>query len=462
MSNDKYNFCTTIERLDISDINVEAINYAKYDLIDILGVIIAGKNAPGINQLVTLHSEWQGQPQSSVLCRDLKLPAPSAALINGAMAHALDFDDTLDFAGNIHVGASVVPAALAMAEQTGGVTGAQLLTAIASGIEMSCRLAAIAHEDLGWHRTGAFGIFGATVAACKVLGLDAPLIQQALGIALSQASGTRQCILDGALTKRLQAGFAASNAVTAALYAQAGLTGAQDPLWGRYGFFEMYQPNGYDTSKGLEDFGTMYLMTDLSFKPYPCGRPTHKFISASLKAHADINSHRLKIEDISAIKLKCGSEIFERHKHNSDSLHPPQNQIEAQFHVGFLIASSLIHGRFGLHQLDDLANKQVVQLTRMIEWEPHPTNYQNDLIGHLELTVNNNEKMIVEVTQSSVVQSPSTISNLIYEKFRSCLEYGLGFDKTEQAQEFLGQLSAVETLANSSEITNTVLNLIEG
>ena len=76
------------------------------------------------------------------------------------MAHALDFDDTLDFAGNIHVGASVVPAALAMAEQTGGVTGAQLLTAIASGIEMSCRLAAIAHEDLGWHRTGAFGIFG--------------------------------------------------------------------------------------------------------------------------------------------------------------------------------------------------------------------------------------------------------------------------------------------------------------
>ena len=169
--------------MSFADIDKAAIDYARYDLIDTLGVSLAGATSPGIDEIITLHNAWEGKPESSVWGRSCILPAQSAAMVNGAMAHALDFDDTLDFAGNIHIGASVIPAVLATADRAGGVTGKDLLTGIAAGMEVSSRLAEIAKDDIGWHRTGAFGIFGATVAASKIMGMEAPMIREALGIA---------------------------------------------------------------------------------------------------------------------------------------------------------------------------------------------------------------------------------------------------------------------------------------
>ncbi len=152
-----------------------------------------------------------------------RLPAPQAAMLNASMAHALDFDDTLDHGGSIHPGASVLAASLAVSDMLGGVSGERLLLAIALGLDVSCRVALASTVDRGWHRTAAMGVFGAAAAAGKLLGLNVEQMVNALGIAFSQAAGNRQCIVDGALTKRLQAGQAASSGVLAAILASRGL-----------------------------------------------------------------------------------------------------------------------------------------------------------------------------------------------------------------------------------------------
>jgi hypothetical protein len=126
------------------------------------------------------------------------------------MGHALDVDDTLDTGGSIHPGVSVLGAALAVCDQVGGATGKDFLSAVALGLDVSCRIALASTVDRGWHRTAAMGAFGAAAAAGKLSRLSPEQMLAAFGIAYSHAAGNRQCIIDGALTKRMQAGQAAT------------------------------------------------------------------------------------------------------------------------------------------------------------------------------------------------------------------------------------------------------------
>src|SRR5580700_2809224 len=116
------------------------------------------------------------------------------------MGHALDFDDTLDTGGSIHPGVSVLGSVLAVCDSLGGVSGRDVLLAVALGLDISCRIALASTLDRGWHRTAAIGLFGATAAAGKLIGLTPEQMLAAFGIAYSHAAGNRQCILDGALT----------------------------------------------------------------------------------------------------------------------------------------------------------------------------------------------------------------------------------------------------------------------
>ena len=136
-----------------------------------------------------------------MLLRDIRLPAPQAALLNASMGHALDFDDALDTGGSIRPGVSVLGAVLAVCDSIGGATGRDMLLAVALGLDVSCRIALASTLDRGCHRTAATGVFGAAAAAGKLLELTPEQMLAAFGIAYSHAAGNRQCILDGALTK---------------------------------------------------------------------------------------------------------------------------------------------------------------------------------------------------------------------------------------------------------------------
>ena len=251
-----------------ADLPASAVASARRVILDTLGCMLGGSGSPGIDELFAVIAGWGGREESRVLLRGTRLPAPQAALLNASMGHALDFDDTLDSGGSIHPGVSVLGSVLALSDSLGGVSGRDVLLAVALGLDVSCRIALASTLDRGWHRTAAMGIFGATAAAGKLIGLTPEQMLAAFGIAYSHAAGNRQCILDGALTKRMQAGQAASAAVFSAVLAQTGFTGARNIFNGRFGYFELYQPDGYDASVLLRDLGTAFRGEGLSYKPY--------------------------------------------------------------------------------------------------------------------------------------------------------------------------------------------------
>jgi len=384
------------------------------------------------------------------------MSAPAAAMINSCMAHALDFDDTLDFAGNIHIGASCIPAALAVSDYLNDVTGEDLITSLCMGLETSCNLAVIADVDRGWHRTSAFGIFGATATVSKLLKLKNDQIVNALGIGLSYASGTRQCISDGVLTKRMQAGIAAQNAVYSGFFSKFGLTGAKDPFWGEYGFFPMYQPNAYNEALDFKDFGTQYILPKLSFKPFPAGRPTHKFINAGVKVSKWMQKNKITFSSIKTIKICCNRATIRRHESNSEPLRPPSNQIEAQFHVPFLLSAAVLHGNFGLTELELIADKSINYLSAICSWQTD--NSYDDGSGQLVIGLGEGEFHKFDFKANEMTQDPDFVEDLIKEKFFGCLNYSrdLNFN---QASELWDMLQEVECLNNVSVLTELMAKL---
>src|SRR6516162_5843706 len=246
----------------------------------------------------------------------------------------------------------------------GHVSGRDMLLAVALGLDVSCRIALACTLDRGWHRTAAMGIFGATAAAGKLIGLTSEQMLAAFGIAYSHAAGNRQCILDGALTKRLQAGQAASAGVFSAVLAQTGFTGAQNIFNGRFGFLELYQPNGYDASVLLRDLGTAYRGEGLSYKPYPCGRPLHAAIDAALAARARLEIARP--DDIESVTVEADPAGHDDQFDRGSVKRRPTQVVEAQFAQPFLVATALVHGRVGIAEVDGLGDPSVLALSDRI------------------------------------------------------------------------------------------------
>lgn len=359
-----------VSRTRFSDLPPATVEATKRDLIDTMGCALGGSGAPGIDTLIRLYREWGGKEQAPLLLVGGGLPAPQAAFIHAAMAHALDYDDTYDRASSIHPGASVLGAALAMADLIGDVSGAALVTAAALGLDVSCRIALAATTDRGWHRTSAIGVFGAAAVAGKLLGLTPEQLHNAFGIALSQAAGTRQCILDAALTKRFQAGQGAGAGIVSALLAQQGFTGATEVFAGRYGFFELYQPGGFDLAPLTEALGQAWRGDEVSFKPYPCARPMHAPIDAALALHRALGLNSRPPRDVVAeVVVEASARVVRDFVEDSPKRRAPTQIVEAQFALPYLIAAALRHGKLGIDEVAGFNDPEVLALASIIRGE---------------------------------------------------------------------------------------------
>jgi 2-methylcitrate dehydratase PrpD len=219
--------------------------------------------------------------QASIVGRAEQLDPVNAALVNGVSANVLDYDD-MHVRTLIHPSGPVAAAALAVAEDA-HASGAALLSAVATGIEIECRLGLAlfpAHYDQGWHITATMGTLGAAAAASAILKLDANRTAMALGIAATQAGGLRAMLPNAC--KSFNIGRAAAGGVLAAMLAQAGLESAPDVLETKFGLFDVLGwPS--DPAAITRDLGARYLVSELSLKPYPCGVVIHPLIDACLE-----------------------------------------------------------------------------------------------------------------------------------------------------------------------------------
>lgn len=428
----------------------EAVVAAKRDILDTLGAAIAGSGAPGIGELTKLARRWGGLEESSLLVLGGKLPAPQAALINAAMGHALDFDDTFDRAGHIHPGTSVLAASLAAAESVGKVSGQELLLAVTLGLDVSCRLALAAPVDRGWHRTAAFGVFGATAAAGKLMGLRESELVNAFGIAYSQAAGNRQCIVDGALTKRFQAGQAAHAGVLAAALAKEGFTGAKDVFTGQYGFFPMYAPEGYDPAGIEEGLGSIFRGVELSFKPYPCGRPTHALIDAAAALHQELELAQFPP---TWAKISVNEAVFQAQFSPGGSNRRPASQVEAQFSLPYLISTVLCLGNVGIGDVTVMDNPQILALSDSIKGESQAGVSAGR--GSVEVGRADGRSRIREATTPSGSPYKPLTDAQLEAKFRDCATHAatnISKGEVGRALEFINGLDKEEDAAKLIEL----------
>ena len=439
-------------RTGYADLPASAVESARRDILDTFGCMLGGSGSPGIDELFAVIARWGGREESRVLLRGTRLPAPQAALLNASMGHALDFDDTLDTGGSIHPGVSVLGSVLAVCDSlggaSGGVSGRDVLLAAALGLDVSCRIALACTLDRGWHRTAAIGVFGATAAAGKLIGLTPEQMLAAFGIAYSHAAGNRQCILDGALTKRLQAGQAASAGVFSAVLAQTGFTGARNIFNGRFGFFELYQPNGYDASVLLRDLGTGFRGEALSYKPYPCGRPLHAAIDAALAARARLNIERP--DDIEAVTIEADPAGHTEQFGRGPAKRRPTQVVEAQFAQPFLVATALVHGKVGIAEVDGLGDASVLALSDRIAGVAGDQRPR----GSLSITVQRIDGRVVTVEASDPIGSPAKpLTNAQLEtKFRDCARNAVQPLSDESVDGVLAAIGRLETLPDAQEL----------
>jgi 2-methylcitrate dehydratase PrpD len=332
--------------IEPSAIPARVIETTKAFLFDTVGLMVAGVNAPGCDQILDQLADWGGRGEATLFGRDKKIPAPYAALGNALAAHAFDFDDTHE-RGDMHAYAVVFPAAFAAAERRGGVSGEQLLTSLTVGVDVAYRLGLGIKRYRGWHPTSMCGVFGAAIAASRVMGLDREQTHNAMGIAYSLSSGNFQCILDGSLTKRMQPAFAARAGVEAAIFAERGITGAKNVLEGKFGLYPLYEAGEYNKKPLSDRLGTRFEGEASSLKPYPCCRFCHGAIDATLDI---IEREKITVDDVEGGEVKMPAEAYD---YVGGPYKPGDSpQVSAQFNTAYNVAVALIRGRVGLSEFD--------------------------------------------------------------------------------------------------------------
>jgi 2-methylcitrate dehydratase PrpD len=327
-----------------------ACREVKRAVLDLLGVMLAGSREP-LAELMLDYARAQGVPaeaRATVIGGGVRLGAPLAALANGTAGHALDLDDIGLQAG--HVSTAIVPAALAVAE-TVGASGAELVTALALGYEVTHRLTRVYGDNLagpyafGYHKPSVYAVFGATAAAARLLGLDAERTGRALGIAASQAGGLR--VNFGTMTKPMHAGNSNRTGVEAALLARAGFTASDSALEGRYGWHEVICRGGGELARVTGSWDAPLAIEEgMIYKAFPCCGANHYAIDGVLQLMAAEGLKHTCVEEVTvAIHGPYLDDVL---------VYPwPRTGLEGKFSLAYNVAAALVDGAVTMGTFDD-------------------------------------------------------------------------------------------------------------
>lgn len=269
---------------------------------------------------------------------------PGAAMLNGTLAHSLDFDDT-HASASLHASAPIVPATFAAAEMT-GADGKAAIAAIVAGYELQIRLSLAldpaAHYDRGFHPTATCGAFGAAAAAGRLLGLEAEGYGNAFGIVLSMSAGSMQFLVNGAWTKRSHVGHAAMCGLIAAALAREGYKGPSEAIEGKYGFLHAYAPSA-DPAKAVDGLGSRWETMKIAVKPYPSCRYGHAPLDGIL---ALSRSHGIKAEEVEEVTVGLPEPGWKLIGDPEPAKQAPKSVVDGQFSMPFCAAVALRSGGF--------------------------------------------------------------------------------------------------------------------
>ena len=353
--------------LRFDDLPPEVVERTKLLFMDLSGIIIRSQS---LDSSLVLKETLRDlgldkgalQVQGSV---ERWLPQ-AAALLAGAAAHSLDFDDT-HAPAQLHPGAPIIPAALAAAQMVGASTR-DLIVGIVAGYEVMIRVAlglpVLKHGERGFHPSATVGVFGATAAAGNLFKLSPEQMEHAFGTALSESAGTGQFVVNGSWTKRFHVGNAAAGGVLAASLARRGYTGATQAFEGKEGFFNVYSPEP-QPDKAVEGLGSVWEILRSGLKPYPCCRGIHAPLDAVMNLHA---KHPIDITQIESVRVGLARRSVYVVGEPQERRRNPHNVVDCQFSTHLCLSIALKHRHMGWDDYEPaLADPEIRALMQRID-----------------------------------------------------------------------------------------------
>jgi 2-methylcitrate dehydratase PrpD len=440
-------FAKNIANTKYEDLPREVVEATKKQVLDLLGVALGGFSKPGPKELREIVRDWGGKEESTLIGCTQKVPAPNAAHVNATMAHALDYDDVHETA-IMHPGVAIITTCMAVAEQKSNLSGKELITVAALGVDMMCRLALATTPgsrplNTGWHLTTLFGFLGAAGAAGRMLGLGEEKIVNGLGIAYHQCSGNGQCVIDGALTKRMGPGFSVKGGITAALLAEKGVTGARNCLEGEWGLYKLYLHGNYDAKALTKDLGKYFEGINVAIKPYPCCRGIHPAIDAAL---ALVKEHHIKAEDVQKIVLSVSKEHYQLLCEPEEAKLKPRTPVDAQFSIPWGVATAIVRKQVTLDDFTEMAIKsqEILKVTQKMSVKVDTRLNRPDKIEptSVELTTKQGKVYTKEIEEPlGSLGRPMSFDDCA-RKFRDCAK-DLGDENIDKVIELINDLEKI-------------------
>jgi 2-methylcitrate dehydratase PrpD len=370
---------------------------ARHLMLDATGIAFASGRYDFAHKAMTGIAGLGGEGNVPVIGLPARLPPRDAALINGILVHGLDFDDTHS-GGIIHATASMWPTVLATSYMRGG-SGAELVTAYIAGIESAIRLASVGSgpfHQLGFHPTGLIGIFGCTQAAGTLMGLSPQALVTGQGIALSMAAGSMEFLEDGAWTKRMHPGWAAQSGITAAALARQGFVGPSRAYEGRFGLFNAYIQAGIEPERwgrATAGLGDIWETMGVAIKPLPACHFTHACSDAALVL---AKQHKFAVGEIERVKALVPAEVVKTVCEPEANKRRPANAYDAQFSIPYLVAASLVRGKFTLAELepDALTDERILRLCDLVDYEVDPrSTFPKHYTGEVQIALKDGRRI---------------------------------------------------------------------
>jgi 2-methylcitrate dehydratase PrpD len=376
-------------RISYDTLPVEVRERVKALVLDLVGIALRARNEAESTGPMVAAVRRLGLAEGScaVIGDAAGYAAPGAAMLNGTLAHSLDFDDT-HAPGSLHPSAPIVPAAFAAAEMAGG-DGRAAIAAIVAGYEVQIRLSLAldpaAHYDRGFHPTATCGAFGAAAAAGRLLGLDPEGYRNAFGIVLSMSAGSMQYLVNGAWTKRSHVGHAAMCGLIAATLAKEGYIGASEALEGKWGFLHAYAPAA-DAAKAVDELGRRWETLKIAVKPYPSCRYGHAPLDGIL---ALARQHGIRAEEVEEVVVGLPEPGWKLIGDPEPAKQAPKSVVDGQFSMAFCASVALRSGGFGW---DDyarhLGDPATLDLCKRVKTWVDPkaqADFQKDMSGSVRI-----------------------------------------------------------------------------
>lgn len=447
-----------LARMSYDDLPQAVVSAVKISILDTLGCIIAGTSTGDVTIISSMIRAWGGAPTCTVIgSGGLKLPPISAALINGAAIHQHDFDDVHD-AVTCHPTASTLVPALAAAEERQGITGRDLILAVALGSDLTCRVsrAIVGAHGHPWYRAPVVGMFGATAAAAKIFGATADQFLQAFGLALPQIGGTYASLHHtGSSVRSIRDGLAYRNGLLAADLAMHGIKGDPEVFEGKYGFYNAYYKGSYDRDRLLDKLGEDFEAPRVSLKPWPSARHLHTTMTAVLEI---MTRQSLSFEHVAEVTFEVGRVNEGRCAPVTPEVQ--HNHIDLLSNLPFSVAATIRHGNVPLavfldeHMIDEVVKSALPR----VKWRYNPEQDGDWRFepGRVELrTVDGQVHRTVCKVALGNPDNPMSESQR-HDKFVRCAGIGARPLSETQAHHVIERVSKLEHCNEISQLTALV------